>query len=61
MIRETSAYEGLKEHNFREQCKSDLNFLAICYTKEIENDAPMEEEDCVKEYKEQKEITIAIS
>ena len=46
MIRETSVYEGLKEHNFREQCKSDLNFLAVCYTKEIENDAPMEEEDC---------------
>jgi len=33
-----------------------LNFLEVCYTKEIGNGAPIEEEDCVKEYKEQKEI-----
>ncbi|KYQ55068.1 Coiled-coil domain-containing protein 93 [Trachymyrmex zeteki] len=52
-----SVHEGLKEqeHNFREQCKSDLNLLRGML-QEIENGAPMEEEDRVKEYEEQKEI-----
>ncbi|KAG5317420.1 CCD93 protein, partial [Pseudoatta argentina] len=52
-----SVHEGLKEqeYNFREQCKSDLNFLRDML-QEIENGAPMEEEDRVKEYEEQKEI-----
>ncbi|KAL6259223.1 hypothetical protein P5V15_009142 [Pogonomyrmex californicus] len=51
-----SVHEGLKEqeHNFREQCKSDLNLLRDML-QEIENGAPVEEEDRVKEYEEQKE------
>ncbi|XP_071575833.1 coiled-coil domain-containing protein 93 isoform X2 [Temnothorax nylanderi] len=51
-----SVHEGLKEqeHNFREQCKSDLNLLRGML-QEIENGAPVEEEDRVKEYEEQKE------
>ncbi|XP_011696543.1 PREDICTED: coiled-coil domain-containing protein 93 [Wasmannia auropunctata] len=51
-----SVHEGLKEqeHNFREQCKSDLNLLRGM-VQEIENGAPVEEEDRVKEYEEQKE------
>ncbi|KAG5316978.1 CCD93 protein, partial [Acromyrmex heyeri] len=56
-----SVHEGLKEqeYNFREQCKSDLNFLRGML-QEIENGAPMEEEDRVKEYEEQKEIIIRV-
>ncbi|XP_039305912.1 coiled-coil domain-containing protein 93 isoform X2 [Solenopsis invicta] len=51
-----SVHEGLKEqeHNFREQCKSDLNLLRGML-QEIENGTPVEEEDRVKEYEEQKE------
>lgn len=51
-----SVHEGLKEqeHNFREQCKSDLNHLRGIL-QEIENGAPAEEEDRIKEYQEQKE------
>lgn len=51
-----SVHDGLKEqeHNFREQCKSDLN-LFRGMLQEIEDDAPAEEEDRVKEYEEQKE------
>lgn len=54
-----SVHDGLKEqeHNFREQCKSDLN-LFRGMLQEVEDDAPAEEEDCVKEYKEQKEAVI---
>ncbi|CAL1689800.1 unnamed protein product [Lasius platythorax] len=52
-------HDGLKEqeHHFREQCKSDLN-LFRGMLQEVEDDAPAEEEDCVKEYKEQKEAVI---
>ncbi|XP_077269729.1 coiled-coil domain-containing protein 93 isoform X2 [Temnothorax americanus] len=51
-----SVHEGLKEqeHNFREQCKSDLNLLRGIL-QEIENGTPVEEEDRVKEYEDQKE------
>ncbi|XP_071652289.1 LOW QUALITY PROTEIN: coiled-coil domain-containing protein 93 [Temnothorax longispinosus] len=51
-----SVHEGLKEqeYNFREQCKSDLNLLRGML-QEIENGTPVEEEDRVKEYEEQKE------
>ncbi|XP_050450867.1 coiled-coil domain-containing protein 93 [Cataglyphis hispanica] len=54
-----SVHDGLKEqeHNFREQCKSDLNLFRDLL-QEVEDDAPAEEEDCVKEYKEQKEAVI---
>lgn len=54
-----SVHDGLKEqeHYFREQCKSDLN-LFRGMLQEVEDDAPAEEEDCVKEYKEQKEAVI---
>ncbi|KAL0134800.1 hypothetical protein PUN28_001519 [Cardiocondyla obscurior] len=56
-----SVHEGLKEqeHHFREQCKSDLNLLRDML-QEIENDAPVEEENCVKEYEEQKETITKI-
>jgi len=43
-----------QEHNFREQCKSDLN-LFRGMLQEIENGAPVEEEDRAKEYEDQKE------
>ncbi|EZA53949.1 hypothetical protein DMN91_012005 [Ooceraea biroi] len=48
--------DGLKEqeHNFREHCKSDLNLFRDML-QEIEDGAPAEEEDRVKEYEEQKE------
>ncbi|KAL6438228.1 hypothetical protein ACFW04_004435 [Cataglyphis niger] len=54
-----SVHDGLKEqeHNFREQCKSDLNLFRDML-QEVEDDAPAEEEDCVKEYKEQKEAVV---
>ncbi|EFN71296.1 Coiled-coil domain-containing protein 93 [Camponotus floridanus] len=54
-----SVHDGLKEqeYHFREQCKSDLN-LFRGMLQEVEDDAPAEEEDCVKEYKEQKEAVI---
>lgn len=54
-----SVHDGLKEqeHHFREQCKSDLN-LFRGMLQEVEDAAPAEEEDCVKEYKEQKEAVI---
>ncbi|XP_036146609.1 coiled-coil domain-containing protein 93 isoform X2 [Monomorium pharaonis] len=56
-----SVHEGLKEqeHNFREQCKSDLN-LVRGMLQEIENGTPVEEEDRVKEYEEQKEAIIRV-
>lgn len=49
-------HDGLKEqeHNFREQCKSDLNLLKG-KLQEIENGTSEEEEDRLKEYEQQKE------
>ncbi|XP_031837895.2 coiled-coil domain-containing protein 93 [Nomia melanderi] len=49
-------HDGLKEqeHNFREQCKSDLNVLRG-KLQEIESSTSEEEEDRLKEYEEQKE------
>ena len=49
-------HDGLKEqeHNFREQCKSDLNLLRG-KLQEIESGTSEEEEDRLKEYEEQKE------
>ncbi|CAK9825466.1 Coiled-coil domain-containing protein 93 [Anthophora retusa] len=49
-------YDGLKEqeHNFREQCKSDLNLLKG-KLQEIESSTSEEEEDRLKEYEQQKE------
>ncbi|XP_066590902.1 coiled-coil domain-containing protein 93 isoform X2 [Prorops nasuta] len=51
-----SVHEGLKrqEHDFREQCKVDLNHLRDLL-EEIESGAPVEEEDKAKEYEEQNE------
>nr|XP_012214451.1 PREDICTED: coiled-coil domain-containing protein 93 [Linepithema humile]XP_012214452.1 PREDICTED: coiled-coil domain-containing protein 93 [Linepithema humile]XP_012214453.1 PREDICTED: coiled-coil domain-containing protein 93 [Linepithema humile] len=56
-----SVHEGLKEqeHNFREQCKSDLNLFRDML-QEIENGAPAEEEDRIKEYQEQKEAVARV-
>lgn len=48
-----------QEQNFREQCKSDLNLLRDML-QEIENGAPVEEEDRVKEYEDQKEAIIRV-
>lgn len=48
-----------QEQNFREQCKSDLNLLRGML-QEIENGTPVEEEDRVKEYEEQKEAIIRV-
>lgn len=50
-------HDGLKEqeHNFREQCKFDLNLFRDML-QEIEDGAPTEEEDRSKEYQDQKEI-----
>ncbi|XP_054004412.1 coiled-coil domain-containing protein 93 [Hylaeus anthracinus] len=49
-------HDGLKEqeHNFREQCKFDLNLLRG-KLQEIESGTSEEEEDRLKEYEEQKE------
>lgn len=49
-------HDGLKEqeHNFREQCKSDLNLLRG-KLQETESGTSEEEEDRLKEYEEQKE------
>ncbi|XP_068988881.1 coiled-coil domain-containing protein 93 isoform X1 [Bombus flavifrons] len=49
-------HDGLKEqeHNFREQCKSDLNLLKG-KLQEIESGTSEEEEDRLKEYEQQKE------
>ncbi|XP_020293006.1 coiled-coil domain-containing protein 93 isoform X2 [Pseudomyrmex gracilis] len=56
-----SVHDGLKEqeHNFREHCKSDLNLLRDML-QEIEDGAPVEEEDRVKEYEEQKEAVTRV-
>ncbi|XP_014483645.1 PREDICTED: coiled-coil domain-containing protein 93 [Dinoponera quadriceps] len=56
-----SVHDGLKEqeHNFREQCKSDLNLLRDML-QEIEDGAPEEEEDRVKEYEDQKEAVTRV-
>lgn len=56
-----SVHDGLKEqeHNFREQCKSDLNLLRDML-QEIEDGAPAEEEDRVKEYEDQKETVTRV-
>lgn len=50
-------HDGLKdqEQKFREQCKADLNLLRNM-VEEINNEAPAEEEDRMKEYEEQKEL-----
>nr|XP_033337817.1 coiled-coil domain-containing protein 93 isoform X2 [Megalopta genalis] len=52
-------HDGLKEqeHNFREQCKSDLNILRG-KLQDIESGTSEEEEDRLKEYEEQKEAVI---
>ncbi|XP_076298949.1 coiled-coil domain-containing protein 93 isoform X2 [Lasioglossum baleicum] len=49
-------HDGLKEqeHNFREQCKSDLNILRG-KLQDIESGTSEEEEDRLKEYEDQKE------
>lgn len=56
-----SVHDGLKEqeHSFREQCKSDLNLLRDML-QEIEDGAPAEEEDRVKEYEDQKEAVTRV-
>ncbi|XP_032664099.1 coiled-coil domain-containing protein 93 isoform X2 [Odontomachus brunneus] len=56
-----SVHDGLKEqeHNFREQCKSDLNLLRDML-QEIEDGAPTEEEDRVKEYEDQKDAVTRV-
>ncbi|KAK2581686.1 hypothetical protein KPH14_002175 [Odynerus spinipes] len=50
-------HDGLKyqEQKFREQCKTDLTLLRNML-EEINNEAPAEEEDRLKEYEEQKEL-----
>ncbi|XP_076749271.1 coiled-coil domain-containing protein 93 isoform X2 [Xylocopa sonorina] len=54
-------HDGLKEqeHNFREQCKCDLNLLKD-KLQEIESGTSEEEEDHLKEYEEQKEAVMKI-
>ncbi|XP_017762463.1 PREDICTED: coiled-coil domain-containing protein 93 isoform X2 [Eufriesea mexicana] len=54
-------HDGLKEqeHNFREQCKSDLNLLKG-KLQEIKNGTSEEEEDRVKEYEAQKEAVTKV-
>ncbi|XP_076249379.1 coiled-coil domain-containing protein 93 isoform X2 [Calliopsis andreniformis] len=54
-------HDGLKEqeHNFREQCKSDLNLLRG-KLQEIESGTSEEEEDRLKEYEEQKEAVTRV-
>ncbi|XP_015431156.1 PREDICTED: coiled-coil domain-containing protein 93 isoform X2 [Dufourea novaeangliae] len=54
-------HDGLKEqeHNFREQCKSDLNLLRG-KLQEIESGTSEEEEDRLKEYEEQKEAVTKV-
>ncbi|EFN84149.1 Coiled-coil domain-containing protein 93 [Harpegnathos saltator] len=56
-----SVHDGLveQEYNFREQCKSDLNLLRDML-QEIEDGAPAEEEDRVKEYEDQKEAVTRV-
>lgn len=54
-------HDGLKEqeHDFREQCKSDLNLLKG-KLQEIENGTSEEEEDRLKEYEQQKEAVTKV-
>ncbi|CAL7944258.1 unnamed protein product [Xylocopa violacea] len=54
-------HDGLKEqeHNFREQCKCDLNLLKD-KLQEIESGASEEEEDHLKEFEEQKEAVMKV-
>lgn len=56
-----TVHDGLKEQerSFREQCKSDLTLLQE-KLQEIENGAPEEEEDRLKEYEEQKEAVARV-
>ncbi|KOX80325.1 Coiled-coil domain-containing protein 93 [Melipona quadrifasciata] len=54
-------HDGLREqeHDFREQCKSDLNLLKG-KLQEIENGTSEEEEDRLKEYEQQKEAVTKV-